>query len=328
MKFPMLKFSLSILFLILFSTISFAGNLNVCETDFLNKKSEFQWQHVRDSIPLYFNQDDKLLFLRQLQDEFIKGLNPLEHEKKFIQDFLKLLSGMTGNREQQLLKFGRDPNSDEWLLSSRRDDITVPCIDKDKTYLIDSVHLVDSLEKIHVISLDLARKFTNERIKKLDLQYSNWFENGLPMWPQESWFNGLLLDESDAQDPPEHQWVLIRPSLGIRGQEHKSLSNNQFNVTLGLELVGYVKYINDDYSKFLGLSLLVIPGNEKGLSCGVLLRYNSLILGYARQVKDLHCFDPEENIFIGVDLYQLFHEKKDRFADFKRKIRNTIERSR
>lgn len=312
---------------ILLSSISFADSYKVCDVDLINKESLYSWHNVRGSMPIYLQPGDEFIYYKKLLDQFNTNLAAEEFENEFVQKFIQTLTTVINKKQRDILKIRRHPMSDQYVLSTKSDDIPVPCQDIDKIYLIDMAHLVNSLNKIHDFSFEVLRAQGNILMQQRNLQYQNWFDNGLPMWPQETWFNGLFLGESDAEQPARHQWVLLRPSVGLGANAHKSISNSKLEATLGLEIAGFAHYLNDDYSKYWGMSLLTTLGDDVGVGYGVLLRYNNYVLGYTTREKDAArgIGDDNEYIFIGYDLYQLVHENKNKYDGFKQKVRATLD---
>lgn len=75
-----------------------------------------------------------------------------------------------------------------------------------------------------------------------------------------------------------------------------------------------------------GYSVLATLGEDAGIGYGLLLRYDDYVPGYTRRNEDaaLGINSDSEYIYLGYDLYNLVHEKKDRFREYQQKIRETI----
>ncbi len=318
---------LALLLQVLSISASYADSYIVCEVDLVNKVSKFSWQEVQDTVPLFLKPDDELIYYKRLLSQFRVGLSVEEQRNEFVKEFIQLLTDIIDNNKRDILKIRLHPMSDSYVLATRSSDYPIPCNDIEENYLIDIAHMVNSLNKIHDASFEVFREQADKTIQLRNMQYQNWFDNGLPMWPQETWLNGLFLNESDAEQPARHQWVLLRPSVGIGSNVNNSISNSKLEATLGLEIAGFAHYLNDDYSNYWGMSLLTTLGDDVGVGYGVLLRYNNYVLGYTKREEDAALGIDDDNgyIFIGYDLYQLLHDKKDGFEGFKRKVRTTID---
>lgn len=327
MKHNVLKLQLIFLLTAMPALYAQAENVLLCGNDISDKNSPFKWELVQDRVPMYLYPNEAKNIYQQLLDDYVRNLNQNDEQHVQVKQFIDLQEAIVAGKKSALLAIKAGPFSGDELLSGHDTVFAIPCEDAQKSWLIDITYLTIAYKKIHDASYEQFRTQADKTIQRRNMQYQNWFDNGLPMWPQETWLNGLLLGESDAEQPARHQWVLLRPSVGIGGNAHKSISNNKLEATLGLEIAGFAHYLNDDYSKYWGLSLLTTLGEEVGVGYGVLLRYNNYVLGYTTREKDvaLGIDDNNEYIFIGYDLYQLLHDKKDGFDGFKRKVRTAME---
>ena len=299
----------------------------LCDVDISTKDSPFKWQSVEKEVPLYLYPNDAEKLYQGLLDKYIRRLRPDDQQRSEVKQFIELQKNIIAKRVSALPVLKPNPFSSEWELLNGADQVfPVNCDDVDQSYLIDIYYLALSYKKINDASFEKFREVANATIQQRNLQYRNWFDNGLPMWPQETWFNGLFLGKSDAEKPAQHQWVIFRPSVGLGVNSSEGLSKGNVDETLGIEIGGFVRYLNNDYSNYWGLSVLATLGEDAGVGYGLLLRYDDYVLGYTRREEDaaLDIGSDNEYFYIGYDLYKLVHDNKDRFNQYRQKIRQTI----
>lgn len=300
----------------------------ICGEDISSRPSPFEWRHLQEEIPIYLAPGDAGRIYTVFLNRYLEALSPEDQSRGPVGKFIALQRSIIDGKNSAILVIKPGPMGDDQLLSGSATVFSMPCEDIEKQYLIDLAYLASAYRKVHDASFEALREQADLTIQERNRQYQNWFDNGLAMWPQETWFNGLFLGESDAVRPPRHQWVLLRPSVGLGGNASDGLDENNLDATLGVEIGGYVRYLEDDYSSYWGVSLLATLGEDAGEGYGVLLRYDQYVLGYTRRKedRDLGIADDTEYVYIGVDLYNLVHEKKQAFRDYRRKVRENFER--
>ena len=299
----------------------------LCDIDISAKDSLFKWHNVEKDVPLYLYPNDAEKLYQGLLDKYIRKLSSDDQQRSEVKQFIELQKTIISKQAPALLVLKPNPFSSEWeLLNGANLVFPVNCDDVDQNYLIDIFYLALSYKKINDASFERFREAANATIQRRNLQYQNWFDNGLAMWPQETWFNGLFLGKSDADKPAEHQWVILRPSVGLGVNSSDGLSKGNVDGALGIEIGGFVRYLNNDYSNYWGLSVLATLGEDAGAGYGLLLRYDDYVLGYTQREEDVALGIGSDNkyIYIGYDLYNLVHHKKDRFSAYRQKIRKTI----
>lgn len=320
-----LLYAVSIVFLML--PVAHAEPTLLCGKDISHIDSAYKWDYIQDSVPIDLYPGGAGKIYQQLFDQYQHDVSEVDRSRDEVNKFIALQRSIISGNKSALLSIKAGPFSGEELLSANDTVFAIPCSDVEETWLVDIANLSITYRKIHDASFDVLRETADNNIQRLNQKYQQWFDNGLPMWPQESWFNGLFLDESDAEEPANHQWVLLRPSVGIAGNASRGINNNQLEAALGVELFGYVRYVSDDYSDYWGVSAFASLGEDVGAGYGALIRYNNYMLGYTKRDKDVSAgiVEDSEYLFIGYDLYQLINEKKDGFVSYKRKIRETLE---
>jgi len=120
--------------------------------------------------------------------------------------------------------------------------------------------------------------------------------------------------------------VVLRPSAGIGINTGKSLDSRDPDAALGIEPIGFVRYTEADFSRYWGLSLLVTVGEDKGEGVGLLLRYKNYAFGLTwRDENKVEGIESDDTyLFLGLDLYQLLHDKKERYKKYKKKLRDNL----
>lgn len=129
--------------------------------------------------------------------------------------------------------------------------------------------------------------------------YDSLITNGLPMWPWELWLNGFLVPDEFGEPAEKTQVVFLRPTaspvLHIEGNE-----DSELDYGLVVEPLGFVRYQADDYSEWLGASVLVSLTNDNGVGYGAQFRWNEYTLGAAHHSKS-----DDVLFYVSIDLYEL-----------------------
>lgn len=298
--------------------------IKLCDKDLTDTEHQFHPSKLKTIIPDDLKPDEAKGVYIQFFDSYGSQLTDSQKTLPLVEKFIALQKDIINSKKSANLSL--KPNFDgDVELSSGADKVAdIPCGDRDKDYLIDIAYLATAYKLTHDGSWSEVRSAVTKKISYLGQQYEDWFNNGLPMWPQETWFNGLFLDESDAVKPNKYQYVLLRPSVGLGLNAAHSFDETKTNLTLGIEPVGYVRYMKDDYSEYWGVSLLITSGDDAGVGYGILGRYNSFVLGILRhdENKELGISKDDNYLFIGVDLFNLINEKENQFKEFKKKVKD------
>lgn len=147
-----------------------------------------------------------------------------------------------------------------------------------------------------------AVKIGEVEIRRIYNTHRTRLTNGLPMWPQETWLNGLNVD-FDTDEPAEAsgtQWIFLRPSISP-ALKFSGEDSSELDAALLLEPFGFIKYRGgSDFKKWQGGSVIVTMSGDNGVGYGAMYRYDSLIIGAAHHSK------PDEwMLYISLDLYDL-----------------------
>ena len=142
--------------------------------------------------------------------------------------------------------------------------------------------LAQAAETYHLLALKIAEA----KVTETYATYHDLLFNGLPMWPWETWVNGMNVDFSST-DPalaPRSQWVLMRPSLSP-ALKFDGNEDSELDAGFLIEPFGYVHYTRPDYKEWWGVSPLVSFTNSNGVGYGGLFRYNNweVAAAYLRQ---------------------------------------------
>jgi hypothetical protein len=162
-------------------------------------------------------------------------------------------------------------------------------------------YFADTLFKAGSIGYDEAARATRDQIRKVAGGYRNLLFNGLPMWPQEWWINGLGVDlESEVpQFAPMRQWVFMRPSMSPVFKLD-GVDDSELDAALIVEPFGFIQYQTEERDRWMGGSFMVSITNGNGIGFGGLFRYNRGIFGAA-----YHDDDSDVLLYATIDLYDL-----------------------
>ena len=144
-----------------------------------------------------------------------------------------------------------------------------------------------------------------ELIHQAERRWKNYLDRGFSQFPWEALFNSLVLD-FPPYDPPNHQWILLHPALGVEG-DVSSFDELRANEALSLEVIGFLKYRGDDYEDFFGGSLALTVRDDVGPGVGALLHLKrNLNLGVSWHDfdDDDDYFDDTPSVFFSVDLFR------------------------
>ena len=165
-----------------------------------------------------------------------------------------------------------------------------------------------SLYRIGEIAYPSALKIAAAKLDSVYQTHRDRLFNGLPMWPWEHWINGLDIDfEKTSPTPaPRYQWIFLRPSLSP-ALKFDGNENSELEAAIVVEPVGFVRYTNEDYSKWIGVSPIVTATNSSGIGYGALARYGNWQIGAAYHEKDSDVL-----LYASIDLYDLVVGKETR----------------
>ena len=314
-------------------TSVWADEVFTCRQNIADPSHPFYWENIKTHVPDSLGPGDTKPVYENFNRLYLERLsnnsdNLTDAQNKFISIFKQLQNDILNGKKTANISINTGDDGFELNSGAKLVSDNVPCKDIDLPYFRDIAYMTIAYKKIHFDSWETLMGAASRRIQHLGQQYEDWFNNGLPMWPQETYFNGLLLDESDAVEAKKWQLVVVRPSVGLGINTNNSLNKNKPEATLGIEPVGFVKYIKNDYSGYWGLSMLLTVGDDVGIGYGLLARYNKYTFGLTRRGEDIANGITDDNVYfyVGYDLYDLFHDKKNKFQGYKKKVRENLDR--
>lgn len=175
------------------------------------------------------------------------------------------------------------------------------------------VYTSNALYRSGQIGLRDAREMTAKIIKSVYNSYENRLYNGFSMWPWETYINGLRIDFEDTTPTmaSKNQIVFMRPSLSPV-VKFDGNQNSELDLGLIVEPVGIVRYLNDNYSSWFGVSPMIAITNSNGVGYGLLARYDTWQIAAGYHEKD--DADDDVLLYVSMDLYDLIIDKDKRKA--------------
>jgi hypothetical protein len=178
-------------------------------------------------------------------------------------------------------------------------------------------YFADTLFSAGYLGSGTAARAARSEIQTLAGGYRNLVFNGLPMWPQEWWFNGLGIDLESEKPQPAPMWqkIFMRPSLSP-AFKFDGMDDSELDAALILEPIGFIQYQTPERDRWMGGSLILTLTNGNGIGVGGLFRYNRAIFGAAYHEDDSHVL-----LYATVDLYdflfspQAANRRADAFLD-------------
>lgn len=130
--------------------------------------------------------------------------------------------------------------------------------------------------------------------------YERMVFDGLAMWPWEMWLNGKFVPSDFKQPAPLYQLAFLRPNASP-ALKFDGTENSEIDYGFTFEPIGYIRYLDDSYKKWWGVSTLITATNDNGIGYGALLRWDQFTLGVAYHEKDHSTL-----MFVSIDLYKHF----------------------
>lgn len=164
-----------------------------------------------------------------------------------------------------------------------------------------------------------------QTIDKQSIAYEALLKNGLAMWPWELFLNGKRLGSKDSDPIFLTQWIFMRPTAGIEINTRNRATAN-FDVSVGIEPIGFVHYSDQTYKDWWGASLLATSTTQAGIGIGGLLRWNNYVLGMTRHESNTVGTPSSNFLFIGIELYDYANKKRGEMSQWtdvqQRKLEN------
>jgi hypothetical protein len=190
--------------------------------------------------------------------------------------------------------------------------IVLPCSSLDEEPIDEAIaYLAYTLYRAGRSGWDIAADIARIKVEDVYLTHRNRLFNGLPMWPWETFLNGLRIrpDSGEPQAASRTQLIVLRPdvspALRFAGTE-----NSQVDMAVLVEPFGFIRYRNIDYSKWWGFSAAISMTNDNGIGYGVLGRWNNYFVG-----AGYHDRHDDVMIYLGYDLYELLQDESGKLKD-------------
>ncbi|MCK5602237.1 hypothetical protein KAR91_10220 [Candidatus Pacearchaeota archaeon] len=163
---------------------------------------------------------------------------------------------------------------------------------------------------------DEARQKTVSAILKAETRWRNYLERGFSQYPWESFCNGYITTW-DIQNPPNHQWILFHPELGVE-VNIGGIKQLKAKEVLTVELAGWIQYYGEDLANFWGISGITTIRDDIGIGFGGIVHLGPHFnLGIA-----VHDVDNDDNFFnddlflaFGIDLFKFAKSTGPKFKN-------------
>ncbi len=158
--------------------------------------------------------------------------------------------------------------------------------------------------------------YYNKRLTQRADEYHRFMTKGMPMWPWELAINGWGESYEDLlKRAPKWQWVVARPSAGFEVYWPNRKQAN-LEASIGIEPIGFIRYTDDSYKNWWGVSTLVTLGtDDQGVGLGGLIRYKNYSLGIVKR-KDID----DHFLFFSIDLYDKLRTEKIKIKEAKGRL--------
>jgi|GEM_PF-5107495 len=151
-------------------------------------------------------------------------------------------------------------------------------------------------------------------VVKQSIAHEALLKNGLAMWPWELWLNGKRLGPKDFDPLFLTQWIFMRPTAGIEINTRNRATAN-FDVSVGIEPIGFVHYSDQTYKDWWGASFLATSTTQAGIGVGGLLRWNNYVLGMTRHESNTVGVRSSNFLFIGIELYDYANKQRGEMTE-------------
>ena len=242
---------------------------------------------------------DLVVFLGAVDRYLEAGIPPIRHMKASFNDVIDPNGRLVWD-------FGVDAANQSIVLSLNCNGLMNDAEGQAIAYFADALYEYGRADQWAAVKIGAAE------IGRIYDTHKNRLTNGLPMWPQETWINGLGTDfDTDAPvEASDTQWIFMRPSISpalrFSGEDSSELDG-----ALMLEPFGFIKYRDgSDFKRWRGASAIVTISGDNGVGYGAMYRYDSFVIGAA------HHSEPDEwMLYVSLDLYDLVVPKNGRTND-------------
>lgn len=179
----------------------------------------------------------------------------------------------------------------------------------------DFLYRIEAVAKITADFSKQPREMLVKNVRKAAKRWEIFIREGKSQYPWEAAFNGWVVGTPSIQFPPDQQWTLVHPLLGVELYT-RSVRDLKVNESLAIELLGHTWYRwknrNEPEAglKWGGVSAVATLRDDVGPGVGIMAHYGRFFnLGVTWHDKDGRRFDSTPYVLMGVDLF--------RFAEYK-----------
>lgn len=189
------------------------------------------------------------------------------------------------------------------LLTDPDNPLRIPCsvfaVGTPASFERTMAYALDAMERVGSDgTLKLAQRVATVVAGRAYKTYERMVFDGLAMWPWEMWINGIFVPSDFKKPAPLFQLSFLRPNASP-ALKFDGTENSEIDYGFTFEPIGYVRYRDDSYKKWWGVSALITATNDNGIGYGALLRWDQYTLGVAYHEKDNSAL-----MFVSIDLYK------------------------
>jgi hypothetical protein len=175
--------------------------------------------------------------------------------------------------------------------------------------------LQNALSNLVLQQAQLVREENVRALRTAVVRWENYLDRGYSQMPWESFANGWLID-APALGPPDHQWVLLHPTIGFE-LSVDPLDESRVKEALHVELLGHVWYRGRELEDYWGVSATVSLRDDLDPGIGALVRIRrNWNLGVT-----WHDVDEDPYLFFSVDLLSFARRKAPEYVARYRDVR-------
>jgi len=178
--------------------------------------------------------------------------------------------------------------------------------------------LEHALSNLVNVQVRLVRAENVKELKEAVVRWENYLDKGYSQMPWEALLNGYLIEPPEL-GPPDHQWVVLHPSVGVEFSVDP-IDDMRVKESLQIEVLGHVWYRGKDLSDYWGVSATVSLRSDldPGLGAMVHLKRNWNV-GIT-----WHDHDDDPFLFLSVDLFRFARENASGYVERYENLRQDL----